>query len=427
METILQPAQQVPVIADVDVCVVGGGTAGIAAALGAARAGASTMLIEAHGSLGGQMTLGYVNMLPVWDYSIGAPTFGGVMTEMIACLEAEGAYWLNPSNPDGWPRYDVEVCQALAVEMLLDAGVRMRLHSWVSGAIREDGAIKAVTAESVEGRAAITARSFIDATGDAVLAHVAGAEYETAALRISLEGIGHIPGLDALSEFSAAQEGGLKGYLQRAGFENLNISYAPGGEWSWNRHVPNICHLSQTYHHPFKGGDEPPDGLDVDTITRIENETRLTIHRLVKHLRANVPGCEDMIAINISDHLGVRWTRLVTGDYRLTYDDTHGYRRFEDCIARCGKAGEIREVPYRCIYSRSIENLWVGGRCASYAPENQHLRIIPICIATGQAAGVAAALGAREGLPGRDVPLDALTDALIAQGVALRDEVARVP
>ncbi len=427
METILQPAQQLPVIADVDVCVVGGGTAGIAAALGAARAGASTMLIEAHGSLGGQMTLGYVNMLPVWDYSIGAPTFGGVMTEMIARLQAEDAYWLNPSNPDGWPRYDVEVCQALAVEMLLDAGVRMRLHSWVSGAILEDGAIKAVTAESVEGRAAITARSFIDATGDAVLAHVAGAEYETAALRISLESIGYIHGLDALSEFSAAQEGGLRGYLQRTGFENLNISYAPGGEWSWNRRVPGICHLSQTYHHPFEGGEEPPDGLDVDTITRIENETRLTIHGLVKHLRADVPGCEDMIAINVSDHLGVRWTRLVTGDYRLTHDDTHGYRRFEDCIARCGKAGEIREVPYRCIYSRNIENLWVGGRCASYAPENQHLRIIPICIATGQAAGVAAAFGARAGLPGREVPIDALTDALIAQGVALRDEVARIP
>lgn len=427
METILQPTQQVPVIADVDVCVVGGGTAGIAAALGAARAGASTMLIEAHGSLGGQMTLGYVNMIPVWDYSVGAPTFGGVMTELIASLEAEGAYWLNPSNPDGWPRYDVEVCQALAVQLLLDAGVRMRLHSWVSGAILENGEIKAVTVESVEGRAAITACSFIDTTGDAVLAHVAGADYETSSLRISLEGIGYIHGLDAISEFSAAQEGGLRGYLQRAGFEGLNVSYAPGGEWSWNRRMPNICHLSQTYSHPFEGGDEPPDGLDVDTITRIENQTRLTIHHLIKHLRANVPGCEDMIAINVSDHLGVRWTRLVTGDYRLTLDDIQEHHHFEDCIARCGKSGEIREVPYRCIYSRNIDNLWVGGRCASFMPDNQHPRIIPICIATGQAAGVAAALGARDGLPGRDVPIQTLTDTLIDQGVALRDQVARVP
>ena len=76
MATITEPAQEVPIAADVDVCVVGGGTAGIAAALGAARAGARTMLVEAHGGLGGQMTLGYVNMIPPWDYAPGASTFG---------------------------------------------------------------------------------------------------------------------------------------------------------------------------------------------------------------------------------------------------------------------------------------------------------------------------------------------------------------
>jgi hypothetical protein len=426
MDTITEPAQDIEIIANTDVCVVGGGTAGIAAALGAARTGARTVLVEAHGSLGGQMSLGYVNMIPPWDYEPGAMTFGGVMTEMVHRLQEEDAYWRDPNSSTSFYRYDVETCKALAVSLLNDANVNMRLHSWVSNAIIEERRIRAVVVDGVDGRKAIGAGSFVDASGDAILAHVAGADYEVENMGISLCAVGYIPDVETAAESVKKIDGGLAGYLKENGFADVHIAFYPSSHWHWNNRAPGLCDMSFTVGKM----DErvgAPDGLDVDAISRIENDGRLRMNSAVQSLRKEVPGFEDMILVNSSDHLGVRWTRLVTGDYRLSKNDVERSVSFEDAVAVWGKTDAPAEIPYRSVYSASLDNLWVGGRCISAEQDNYAPRIIPCCVASGQAAGVAAGLAARNADAAQNLDMENLVEALIRQGVALRGNPSRLP
>jgi hypothetical protein len=139
-----------------------------------------------------------------------------------------------------------------------------------------------------------------------------------------------------------------------------------------------------------------------------------------------LPGFEDMILVNSSDHLGVRWTRLVTGDYQLSKRDLEEPAHFDDNVALWGESDAPSELPYRSIYSADIGNLWVGGRCLSAEPNNYAPRIIPCCVASGQAAGVAAGVAAQSGVAARDLVADDVIAELVRQGVALRGSPARV-
>jgi hypothetical protein len=161
--------------------------------------------------------------------------------------------------------------------------------------------------------------------------------------------------------------------------------------------------------------------ISVADLTVIELESRRILLESLRYYRENVPGFEDAVLLETASQLGVRESRRVLGDHVLTIDEVRGSREFDDAIARIGGWGNEFEVPYRCIYSRSLDNLWVGGRCISAGHEAQDpIRVIPPCMCTGQAAGVAAAVAAESGLPANAVPVPDLQTKLREQQIVLR-------
>lgn len=421
MNFVREPGRDLPVVRDVDVLVVGGGTAGIAAGVAAARNGAETLVVERYNCLGGQMTAGYVVFIPGnWNYDVGSPTFGGVMTEIVDRLKRENALWRLGGKPDSHPWLDPEVMKWLGIDLLESAGAKLRLHSWVSNVILEDRRIKAVVVESKEGRQAVVAKNVVDASGDADLVFFAGAAYETGAKRISLEGKVLVQDVDAYRAFAEEKGKELRARLEENG---IRASFGP----RMHALAPGLLLSTCPWPGPEMTGDL--SGLDVDTLTMIETESRKAYKRMVDFFRANVPGCKDMVLLETSSQLGVRETRRATGDHVLTMEEVKGRTRFDDCIGRSGTPDKYFEIPYRAIYSKDIDNLWVAGRCISADHEAQGpIRIIPACILTGEAAGTAAAMAAQKGVASaRELDANALVDQLLKQGVALRDQTARLP
>ena len=422
MSVVQEPVRDIPVIREVDVCVVGGGTAGIAAGVAAARNGADTLLVERYNSLGGQMTAGYVVFIPGrWNYDIGSPTFGGIMTEFAERLKKEDAFWRLDGTPHGHWWLDGEVMKWLGIIMLEEAGAKMRLHSWVSNVIMDGSRIKAIITESKEGRQAIAAKCFVDASGDADLFFFADASFETGTKRISLEGRVFVPDPDAWITYVRGQGERFGEWCKENGIQASFHS-------RMHRRVGNIRLSSCGW--PNSGsmaGDY--DGLNVEHLTMIENESRKAYKKMVDFYRANVPGCGDMIQVETSSQLGVRETRRGTGDHILTQQEVSDRTRFDDCIGRSGAPDTYHEIPYRSIYSKDVDNLWVAGRCISADHDAQGpIRIIPACVITGDAAGTAAALAIKHGASSaRELPAEVVVEQLIAQGMALRDQTARVP
>ena len=422
MSVVHEPGRDLRVVREVDVVVVGGGTAGIAAGVAAARNGAETLVIERYNCLGGQMTAGYVVFIPgAWNYDVGSPTFGGIMTEIAHRLKSEDAFWRLDGTAQGHWWLDGEVMKWLAIVMLEEAGAELRLHSWVSNAIVEDRRIKAIVVESKAGRQAVAAKNFVDASGDADLFLFSGAASETGAKRISLEGRVFLPDPDAYWTFVRGQGEALRASLKEAG---IRASFGA----RMHRRVAQVRLATCGWPDPATM-DGDWDGLDVDVLTRIETESRKAYKEMVDFYRANVPGCQDMVLLETSSQLGVRETRRAIGDHVLGDDEVKERKTFDDCIGRCGPPEQYFEIPYRSIYSRDIDNLWVAGRCISADHGAQGpIRIIPPCVMTGEAAGTAAALALKHGAGSpRELGADALVDQLVKQGMALRDSKARLP
>ena len=421
MSTVREPGRDLPVVREVDVCVVGGGTAGIAAATAAARYGASTMIVERYNCLGGQMTAGYVVFIPgSWNYDAGSPTFGGIMTEIADRLKKEDAFWRLDGKPQGHWWLDGEVMKWLGVVMFQEAGVQLRLHSWVSGAIMDGDRLEAIVVESKEGRQAIVAKSFVDASGDADLFFFSGAAFETGTKRISLEGRVLVPDPDAWSTFIRGKGEAYGEWLRENGLR---------GSFGSRMHRRTGEVRLTTCGWPSDSMTGDLSGLDVDTLTMIEVESRKAYKEMVDFFRANVPGCQDMIMLETSSQLGVRETRRGTGDHVLTQQEVGEGARFDDCICRSGRPDRYCEIPYRSIYSKDVDNLWVAGRCISTDHDAQGtIRIIPACVVTGEAAGTAAAMAVKKGAASaRELDAGELVDQLLKQGLALRDQTARLP
>ncbi len=286
----------------------------------------------------------------------------------------------------------------------------------------EDRRIKAIVVESKEGRQAAVAKNFVDASGDADLFFFAGAGFETGAKLISLEGRVFVPDPDAYFAFVRGQ--GEK-FTQMRTDNDIHASFGA----RMHRRTGEIRKSSCSWPKRSSIGEGTWNGLDVDVLTRIETESRKELKKMVDFYRANVPGCDNMIQLETSSQLGVRETRRATGDHVLTMEEVKDRTGFDDCIGRSGAPDGYHEIPYRSIYSRDIDNLWVAGRCISADHDAQGpIRIIPACVVTGEAAGTAAALAIKHGAESaRDLSTETLVDQLLKQGMALRDSKARLP
>jgi glycine/D-amino acid oxidase-like deaminating enzyme len=424
-----ESARSVPVVTRSDVVVVGGGPAGFAAAVAARRKGCSVTLIERYPYLGGLASGGMVLVLD--DMNNGQEvTVTGLCMEMIERMAKVGACVYPPAEDrrQGWDTYrkwahwglfdfrtaskpaaivmaaafDPDGWKRVANEMVAEAGVDVRLHSWFSKAIVADGRIQGVICETKAGRQAIMGDIMIDTSGDLDVAAAAGAKFTDGAYMITT--VFRLGGVDteAAERFR---------YEEPEAFAKLDklAKRTVGGSWDrwWlSTPLPGVVWCNCPHMTGF-------DAMKVEDQTRADFEGRKRIYALVDFIRASMPGFANCFVIDVAPQLGVRQTRLLQGEYVVTKDDVNHRVHFPDTVAR----GRDYYTPYRAMLPREIEGLLVAGRHYSATESAQKLsREIPPCMSMGQSAGVAASLALSAGIPLRQVDPKAICAGVRAQG-----------
>jgi hypothetical protein len=416
MDVVTEERRSIPVYDETDVVVCGGGVAGVAAAVCAARLGARVVLLERYGYLGGLATGGLVITVPPLD--------NGLSGEVRARLEQARTYQEcanlgDDPAVDGLIAVDPEILKFELLTLLLDSGARLLLHTSVVGSLAEDGRVSGVVIETKAGRAAIRARLVIDTTGDGDLAAAAGAAYELDSRPLPVTLMSTVVGVDtarALGQLGSW--GNLRGLVEDAvaagelefDLEVHSRAFAPGV------FAAELCYPGQI--NLWSGSLFGVNGIDPDDLTRAEIVTRQHTMKLVAFLRERLAGCEHARIECTAAQVGVRGTRRITGLAAPRLKEVFA-TAFPDTVAK-PYVGRSMRIPYRSLVPESVDGLLFAGRCLSAAPDAMvQLRLIPVCFATGQAAGVAAALAVRDGCAPRDVEVDRLQDALTAQGMEL--------
>ncbi|MCP4641818.1 MAG: FAD-dependent oxidoreductase [bacterium] len=385
---VIQPRREIPVIRETDVLVVGGGTAGVVAALAAQRAGAKVTLIERYGCFGGLWTAGLVLIVLATHNRAASPyqkMVRGIGDEILARIarEKHGAIdYSDESKRDATT--DPEVTKYVLAKMLRDEGVDILLHSWVTNAIMEGDAVKGVLLETKSGCLAVKSKVVVDASGDGDVLDAAGAESIPHVHKIGLvHRLGNVP-----------SKGDSKG---------LNLggpTPIPGVRWV-NMQGPQ------------------GDCLDVETLTEAELGGREAIWSKLKQIQER-PGYEDVFLLDVASQLGVRASRTLVGTEELRFEDWQNKKTYPDVCGIGGNYAFLKDrgvpIPYGTLVPKRVDNLLASGRCV--AADNRMLnytRLIAPCMLTGHAAGVAAALAAKAGCSPREVPVPALRDLLKKQ------------
>uniref|UniRef100_A0A7C5TJB0 CoB--CoM heterodisulfide reductase iron-sulfur subunit A n=1 Tax=Ignisphaera aggregans TaxID=334771 RepID=A0A7C5TJB0_9CREN len=407
-----------------DVVVVGGGTAGVAAAVAASRNGADTLLIERYGFLGGTMTAGLVN--PFMTFHAGKEQIiHGIFQEIIDRLKRLGGY------DEETKAFDVEAMKIVLDQMVMEAGVKLLLHTCVIGVVMQGNVIRGVEIHNKSGKSVVFGKVIVDATGDGDVAVMAGAPYEKGrkedgltqpmTLNFRMGGVdtGRMPSSQEINRlFIEAKKRG------EISIPRENVLWFPTtrkGEIHFN--TTRIIKV---------------DGTKAEDLTFAEIEARRQMMELVSFLKKNVPGFENAYLLMSATQIGVRETRRIIGEYVMTGEDILEARKFTDVIARgsypidihspTGEGttiigpppGSSYDIPYRCLVPKNVENLLVAGRCISTTHEAQAaIRVIPIVVAIGQAAGTAAALSAKLNIPPRRLDVSLLQKTLREQGANL--------
>ncbi len=409
MDTWHEPAREVPVIGRPDVLVVGAGSAGVAAAIAAARGGADTWLIEQSSSLGGLATVGLINLLLTLDDGAGHQVVAGLCQEFVDRMQSAGRcrfptegewnreeadlvakwrgwglVWGAPESVRYSVAFDPDAFIDVAIAALGESGARLRMHTSFAGVALVDSAIAAVLVESKKGREAILPRVVIDATGDGDVFVATGAEYEQVTIPPHLW----------------FRVGGVEGGPRQLVFDTVDAGrvLVP-----WGPHADRV------------------DPCDPDDLTRAELACRAGAAAAFAGLRASDPAFAHAWLDDYARMLGITESRRLVGDHVLAKEE--GDLHFPDAIARTGhwtKRGVVYEIPYRCLTTAAADNLLVAGRCISATRYvHQATKEIPAAMATGEAAGTAAAIAAATGTGARSVNVDAVRSALRAAGADL--------
>jgi hypothetical protein len=432
-QSIIQPARNVLVANRSDVVVVGGGPAGISAAVSAARNGASVTLLERYPYVGGLAAGGMVLVLDDMINELEI-TVRGICMEMIERMKS----WdlcVTPTGrdreldirdtPEAWRRwarwglfdfhtqsmphpicfsaaFDPDAFKRASYDMLAASGVKLRTHSWFSSAIMEERRIKGVICQTKSGLEAILGDVVIDTTGDLDVAASAGAAHT--ASNFILTTVSRWGGVDteAAERFEFEEPDKFK-------LIDHEAKRLIGGCWSFwwlKTPLPGVVWLNCP-HMPNLSG------LKTEDLTKAEIEGRNRITRLLDFAREKLPGFEKAHIVDFAPQTGVRQTRLLEGEYVVTKDDVMSRRHFADTICR----GRDYYTPYRAMLPKQIEQLVVAGRHYSATPQAQKAsREIPPCMAMGEAAGVAAAVALNSGRLVRDVDIEAVRRQLRSQG-----------
>ncbi len=385
-------SNETPVVDTCDVLVAGGGPAGIAAAVAAARHGAKTILIERYGYLGGMATGGLV--LYVGDfYAEGVRCIGGIPQEIIARARSLGGM--------AGHHVDSELLKIAADKICIDSGVVLRLHSWVVDVVMQDDRVCGVITESKSGRQAIMSTICVDATGDGDVAAFAGAKFELHNMRIG-------------TNFKVGEAGGLT----PQGTDIYGCHMALGDTPHRNVHWVNDRGLSNRGDTETEGLEGSLSGIDVEDLTFAEIENRQRILAGITYYRNHMEGYANLALLAIAPQLGVRDSRRVRG-MRLLGVDTVAYSETIGLTGMKLPNGEFLHVPFGALVPEKIDGLLMAGRCIDANDSVIHsIRVIPPCMMTGQAAGTAAALCEKDINP-RCLSRFLLRDKLRQDGVIL--------
>lgn len=437
--TVSEAARKVPVYHSCDVLVVGGGPAGTAAALAAARTGADVVVMERYNHLGGLSTGGvviWIDRMTDWD---GNLVIRGFAEEVLSRMPAEGkagpdrALWgsrdaglakhwrLRTSAFHGivtWaPTIDPERLKLTSQEMLIEAGCRIVFHSWAAVPVVQDGTVTGVIFESKAGRQALMAKVVVDCTGDGDIFARAGAGFET---DIEAGDVHHsmntgfmLGGVDmeAWLSFRGQQEDAFAEF-SKLGRDTLGFFQTP--YVSWRNDVALFL-------GPRQSG---LSALDVDDITEVEIRSHRFMQAHCDFFRRHAPGFRDAWMMLSAPQLGVRHTRRLAGVGRIARDQWARGAPFADEVGVSPSVSPkfpVISVPYGALVPARLDGLLAAGRHVSCdASSHGFMREIPQCWLTGQAAGAAAGIAANRGVQPRRVDIAELQATLQAQGAVVR-------
>ena len=438
-----EPARELPVVAEPDVLVVGGGPAGLAAACAAARAGADTVLLESYGSLGGTLTLvtlgGLCGIHAVIDDERLGRVVGGLCLELEERLAAFDAI-LPPQRHGrivGVP-YESVSLKHVGDEMTASHGVRVLLHHSAVSVVTDGNRVDAVIVESKGGRAAIRPRMVVDCSGDGDVAARAGAAFELGHEGETQYGstMFRLGGVDT-GRAGKLSRGQIRECLEQAVADGYTLPRTATGVHL--NPLEGVAHLNVTKLGDADGA--PFNLIDPIALGDAEREGRRQVRMYETVFRKYVPGFERARVIDIGARVGIRETRLIAGDAVLTEAHVRGCVKPADGIA-CSSwplethgrgrvtnwdflpDGEYYGIPYGCLVVKGFDNLLVAGRNLSAThPAQASVRVAGPCMAMGEAAGMAAAASLSVGDCARRVDVTGLQAALAREGALLAPDL----
>lgn len=425
-----------------DLVVVGSGSSGSVAAIAAARHGAKTLLIERYGFLGGTSTA-------VLDTFYGFYTPGersikvvsGISDDVIAGLKKFGACFERPNTYGAGTgiTYNSEYLKVVWEHLVSEAGGRILLHAWLQDVERTGGRIRAIIVATKRGLVRIEASLFIDATGDGDLCFFGGSPCEIAGEKE--------PAQMLTTTFKVANvDLALRKTISKEEFHARMANAGQSGRFNLPRRegsdhatpIPGVIATNLTRVQSFVQQDgRTCNASDPELFSDAEIEGRKQALEYLRFLKDEIPGYAQAELVSFGTQIGVRETRRVQGEYRLTRGDVLSARRFDDQIGLCGApiedhhpgqdthwqylpAGQCVGIPFRCLIPLKLENVLVVGRCFS-ATHDAHasVRSMAQCMAMGQAAGTAASMAIAAKRPVRDLDVPALQQVLLGDRAIL--------
>lgn len=433
--------RKLPVFAETDVLVVGGGPAGTTAAVSAARLGARVILVERYNHLGGLATGGlviWIDRMSDWD---GKLVIRGIAEEILdrlpkdaikgpskALLGSRDEAAVNEWAPRAsahhgtvtWaPMIDPEWLKLAKLSMIREAGVDVLLHTWVTAPLNENGRLAGAIVESKQGRMAIRAKTVIDASGDGDMFAQTGEETEGDVDKDNIHHCANTASLltgidvDRWMDFRTGDTEGFKQFMA-AGRKAVKHFILPMAGWRDD----TVVFMGPR----FSGFDV----LKIDDLTHLELLSREAIVALLNFYKANAPGFEKAWLMLTAPQLGARHSRRLVGLHRMTVSETRSGIVLPDEIGVSPSLSPnlpTVSVPYGALLAKNSDNLLVAGRHISTdAQTHTFMREIPQCWLTGHAAGVAAALAADKGIEAKNLSVPEIRQALKAQGAYLQEQ-----